>query len=181
MFDKNSDNNKYQEHGVNYKKYLFIGILIILIIIALALAVKYYNSQTNSPANSGSQEKDLSQKEVIQESNHADLNNKNNKVDKNLERNSKLNNNETELGEYMGDGPMVADQDMEGLYDFEEEKIGTNPKNRDTDNDGLDDYYEIRIYRTDPLSSDTDGDGYSDGEEVRSGYNPNGEGMLKNY
>ncbi|MCK4744688.1 hypothetical protein KAS41_01355 [Candidatus Parcubacteria bacterium] len=71
------------------------------------------------------------------------------------------------------------DQDREGLYDFEEKKIGTDPNNHDTDNDGLDDYYEVRIYRTDPLNPDTDNDGYSDGEEVRSGYNPNGEGVLK--
>lgn len=48
----------------------------------------------------------------------------------------------------------------------------------DTDGDGLSDYDEINIYKTDPLNPDTDGDGYSDGEEVKGGYNPLGDGKL---
>ncbi|MEA2065342.1 MAG: thrombospondin type 3 repeat-containing protein [Patescibacteria group bacterium] len=48
----------------------------------------------------------------------------------------------------------------------------------DTDNDGLRDYEEKKIYLTDYNNPDTDGDGYSDGEEVKAGYNPNGKGSL---
>lgn len=182
MFNENSDNNKYQDQSVNYKKYLFMGVLIILIIIALAFAVKYYN-QTNQPNNSDSQEGNLNQKEFMIENNSADLNNKDNRADENLNKNNELNNNEQAeeecaAGQCTGDEPMVMDQDAEGLYDFEEEKLGTDPNNRDTDRDGLDDYYEVRIYKTDPLNPDTDGDGYSDGDEVMAGYDPNGGGKL---
>lgn len=42
----------------------------------------------------------------------------------------------------------------------------------DTDNDGLSDFEEINMYKTDPFKLDTDNDGYADGEEVRSGYSP---------
>ena len=183
MFNENSNNNKYQEHGVNYKKYLFTAVFIILIIIALAFVIEYYNGQKDQPANLGSQEENSGQKESMLENNNTDLNNKNNKVDKNLNKNNKLNNNNQAEEECLNglcaeDGPMVMDQDAEGLYDFEEEKIGTNPNNSDTDGDGLDDYYEVRIHRTDPLNPDTDGDGYLDGDEVRAGYNPRGEGEL---
>lgn len=49
---------------------------------------------------------------------------------------------------------------------------------RDSDNDGLFDSDEVRIYGTDPYFFDTDGDGYLDGEEVRYGYNPLGSGKM---
>lgn len=49
----------------------------------------------------------------------------------------------------------------------------------DSDNDGLTDYEEIFIYKTNPNKKDTDGDGYSDGDEVKNGYNPLGEGKMK--
>ncbi|MBI4836877.1 MAG: hypothetical protein HY813_00510 [Candidatus Portnoybacteria bacterium] len=45
-----------------------------------------------------------------------------------------------------------------------------NAKNKDSDRDGLTDWQETEIYRTDPFNPDTDGDGYLDGEEVVSGY-----------
>lgn len=49
----------------------------------------------------------------------------------------------------------------------------------DSDNDGLSDKDEINIWHTDPYNPDTDGDGYLDGDEVESGYNPLGEGEIK--
>ncbi len=58
------------------------------------------------------------------------------------------------------------DSDGEGLYDKEEEQIGTDPYNPDTDSDGLTDYEEVRVYGTDPLNPDTDYDMLSDGDEV---------------
>lgn len=42
----------------------------------------------------------------------------------------------------------------------------------DTDDDGLRDYEEKEIYKTDYKKQDTDDDGYLDGEEVKNGYNP---------
>ncbi|MCK4554224.1 hypothetical protein KAU19_04650 [Candidatus Parcubacteria bacterium] len=177
MLNENSSNNEYQNQSINYKKYLFIGILIILIIIFLVFIVKYYY-----------QEESLNQKGIETEQGIADdiidLPDKN-KQDLDTSTSSPADENlsadktEEYVEPWAGAGPMVMDQDAEGLYDFEEEKIGTDPNKRDTDNDGLDDYYEVRIHKTDPLNPDTDGDGYLDGEEVKSGYNPNGKGMLE--
>ena len=48
----------------------------------------------------------------------------------------------------------------------------------DTDGDGLTDFDEVRIYKSNPTLADTDGDGYPDGQEVAGGYNPNGSGRL---
>lgn len=82
-----------------------------------------------------------------------------------------------------------SDRDMDGLGKCEEERLGTSPRNPDTDGDGLtdgeeatvyktnalitdtdldglNDFAEIKQYKTDPLKSDTDGDGLMDGEEV---------------
>ncbi len=87
------------------------------------------------------------------------------------------------------------DDDNDGLTNVEEETIGTNPTNPDTDEDGLFDGAEIRRYKTnpfhadsdrdrlrdgeevlqffsDPNRSDTDGDGFSDGDEVATGTDP---------
>lgn len=58
------------------------------------------------------------------------------------------------------------DSDADGLTDEEEQKIGTNPFDPDTDHDGLNDYDEVKVYHTDPLNPDTDYDGLKDGAEV---------------
>ncbi len=59
-----------------------------------------------------------------------------------------------------------VDKDGDGLGKCDEEKIGTDPMNPDTDGDGLTDGQEFLTYKTDPLKADTDGDSLSDGEEV---------------
>ena len=57
-------------------------------------------------------------------------------------------------------------------------QAGEQNKNTDSDLDGLFDWEEIEIYKTNPNNSDTDNDGYLDGDEVKKGYNPNGAGKL---
>ncbi len=58
------------------------------------------------------------------------------------------------------------DHDGDGLPNEEEERLGTNPYDPDTDGDGLSDYEEVSVYGTNPLLVDTDGDGLTDGQEV---------------
>ena len=66
-------------------------------------------------------------------------------------------------------GPLEIrlDSDDDGLFDHEETKIyDTDPFTADTDLDGLSDGDEVRVYASDPLLADTDLDGLSDGDEV---------------
>lgn len=66
----------------------------------------------------------------------------------------------------------IIDTDGDGLTDEQEASLGTNIQSTDSDNDGLFDFEEVKIYKTDPLNADTDSDGYKDGEEVKAGYSP---------
>lgn len=58
-----------------------------------------------------------------------------------------------------------ADLDGDQLTALEEFQLGTNPRNSDSDNDGLPDGAEA-IHRSSPLVADTDFDGVLDGAEV---------------
>lgn len=58
------------------------------------------------------------------------------------------------------------DVDGDGLTNSEEEKLGTDPRNPDTDGDGISDGDEVHKYHTNPLKKDTDGDGLSDPDEI---------------
>ncbi|MEY2851955.1 MAG: hypothetical protein RL549_654, partial [Verrucomicrobiota bacterium] len=64
------------------------------------------------------------------------------------------------------------DTDGDGLTDYEEGQLGTNPGLADTDGDGISDSAEVAA-GTSPLLADTDGDGSSDAAEVAAGTNPN--------
>lgn len=61
----------------------------------------------------------------------------------------------------------------DGLTNWEEYQLGTDPTNPDTDGDGLDDGPELAGAGlrppTDPTSDDTDGDGVKDGAESNNG------------
>ena len=71
-------------------------------------------------------------------------------------------------------GHSEEDVDQDGLNTLAEYQRGTDPRNRDTDGDGLEDPVEsgtgtfVSAVNTgsDPLVVDTDGDGLSDGDEV---------------
>ena len=58
-----------------------------------------------------------------------------------------------------------GDNDGDGLFNCEETIYGTDIEIVDTDDDGLNDYYEIKFSLTNPLEKDTDGNGTEDGDE----------------
>ena len=49
----------------------------------------------------------------------------------------------------------------------------------DSDNDGVPDEDETKIYKTDPFNPDTDGDGYNDWLELNNGYSPHNPKNIK--
>ncbi len=72
----------------------------------------------------------------------------------------------------------VGDRDGDRIPDNDEEDLGTDPDDPDTDDDGIDDGDEIGrgnprirddVDDTDPLDADSDDDGLSDGDEVNGG------------
>lgn len=99
----------------------------------------------------------------------------------------------------------TTDSDGDGLTDTEEEILGTNLQDADSDRDGIPDGWEHDhglgpldpsdndqdpdsdaldnineyYYGSDPFQADTDNDGYADGVEIENGYDPlNGDGAL---
>lgn len=75
------------------------------------------------------------------------------------------------------------DSDEDGIFDRKETKIGSDPLNPDSDNDGLSDGAEFLLYQTDPIKQDTDDDGLSDAAELTRGTDPlnadtDGDGLL---
>ena len=69
-------------------------------------------------------------------------------------------------------GDEIQDADNDGLDNLSEQGLGTNPRNADTDADGLSDGDEINPVGSDPLNADSDGDGLLDGFEVMHGFDP---------
>jgi outer membrane protein OmpA-like peptidoglycan-associated protein len=58
------------------------------------------------------------------------------------------------------------DLDGDKLSNDEEKRLGTDPRNPDTDGDGCKDGEEVLTYKTNPLNPDTDGDGCKDCDEI---------------
>jgi hypothetical protein len=70
---------------------------------------------------------------------------------------------------FMGLDPKNPDTDGDGLSDGDEMSVyHTNPMEKDTDGDGLSDYEEVMVYHTHPQKPDTDGDGILDGKEIKN-------------
>jgi hypothetical protein len=59
-----------------------------------------------------------------------------------------------------------GDWDGDGIKNADEDKYGTNPRNPDTDGDGINDYDEIFKYHTNPIKADSDDDGINDYDEI---------------
>lgn len=69
----------------------------------------------------------------------------------------------------------ACDDDIDGdnLSNTVEARLGSDPRNTDTDGDGLGDGTEVNVHQTSPISPDTDGDGLTDGSEINNyGTNP---------
>ena len=62
----------------------------------------------------------------------------------------------------------LYDTDHDGLPDWIEVAIGTNPTKVDTDGDKLSDGVEFLRYGSDPMTPNTDGDICTDGQEAAS-------------
>ena len=69
-------------------------------------------------------------------------------------------------------GTAPVDADKDGLTDDEERTHGTNPAEADTDHDGLNDFDELRKYRTDPKKPSSGTLTITDGEAVQQGIDP---------
>jgi hypothetical protein len=65
-----------------------------------------------------------------------------------------------------GNGGPETDDDGDGLTWSEEDALGTDDCNDDSDGDGLKDAAEVLFIGSDPLNADTDGDLLTDGNEV---------------
>jgi YD repeat-containing protein len=66
----------------------------------------------------------------------------------------------------------AADNDGDGLRNFEEHQHGSRLDLADSDGDGLNDGLEVLTYHTNPAAADTDHDTIADGAEVSMGTNP---------
>lgn len=66
----------------------------------------------------------------------------------------------------------MEDNDFDGLTNYEEYVLGTDPCSTDTDEDELSDGEEVNIYNTDPLNPDSDNDTVIDSDEINFGLDP---------
>ena len=72
----------------------------------------------------------------------------------------------------IGTSDAETDIDEDGLSNSKELQIGSDPRNADSDGDGLDDGHEAEKTKTSPVTIDTDGDGITDYEETELGLDP---------
>ncbi len=77
------------------------------------------------------------------------------------------------------DGDYADEEEFEDSGNYVADTVSNEPTEddyySDSDSDGLSDYEE-KILGSNPNNEDTDGDGYLDKEEIEKGFNPNGAG-----
>ncbi|MBN1389068.1 MAG: carboxypeptidase regulatory-like domain-containing protein [Candidatus Thermoplasmatota archaeon] len=66
----------------------------------------------------------------------------------------------------------LLDPDSDGSTNMEEYEMGTDPRNSDTDNDGVPDRWDGYPLDKDRYERDSDGDGHYDWDEVQAGTDP---------
>lgn len=67
----------------------------------------------------------------------------------------------------------MQQEGFEIIEDFKKERTKDILKDRDSDGDGISDYDEMYVHKTNPYDIDTDGDGINDKIEISLGKNPN--------
>ena len=72
----------------------------------------------------------------------------------------------------VGNDGADGDIDNDTLTNIQEQETGSNPRNADSDGDGLSDSAEFLTHHTNPLVADTDGDGMTDKRETDANYDP---------
>ncbi len=77
----------------------------------------------------------------------------------------KLANGDTQVRQVTS-SPFSDDSDGDALKDHEERALGIDPRDMDTDDDGLNDWMEFNEYYSDPTNQDSDKDGLFDGLEA---------------
>lgn len=71
----------------------------------------------------------------------------------------------------------TADPDRDGLANLEEQKLGTDPNNPDSDGDGLSDGDEVHIFGGNPLNIRTaENKDYTDADDARGGFDSTNKG-----
>jgi Bacterial TSP3 repeat/Clostridial binary toxin B/anthrax toxin PA Ca-binding domain len=72
-----------------------------------------------------------------------------------------------------GFDPRRPDTDGDQIADYSEwNEVYSDATNQDSDQDGLDDFFEFGFFHTSPFFADTDGDQISDGDELLGNRNP---------
>jgi len=92
-------------------------------------------------------------------------------IQKNLENESGVSVNFEKSKSYIDSTLLKFQQVLEEKKDIVESRSGELVF-KDTDEDGVSDYDEIYLYKTDPENSRTKGEGKTDGEKIREGINP---------
>jgi len=164
-------------------KYLLIGVLTLIVILAAGLAVYFFvlRPQFQNSQIVGSDETSLEDADTLNqqplETNIAQPTASVEEITNQDQISTPTVDAQAPLSTPV-DVATVTDSDKDGLMDAEEDVLGTDKLSMDTDNDNLNDWDEVKNYKTDPKNPDTDGDTYKDGDEVKNGYNPNGPGRL---
>lgn len=161
----------------------------VLLLAAIATAIyAFYFSDSNTPTDGDTlteevnveEEQDIEEEVVVEEEEQAPVEEDEPVEESELDYDGdSLTNGEEEA---LGTDPLEPDTDNDGVFDWDEVKFHeSDPLDPDTDGDDLNDYDELYVWGTDPNDVDTDGDGFGDGVEVANGYNPYGDGDMGDF